>query len=46
MAALGDFLIINLLRKENKSDLVQDHPSEAGCYLYRKIEAKAVHNKV
>jgi hypothetical protein len=46
MAALGDFLIINLLRKENKSDLVQDHPSEAGCYIYRKIEAKAVHNKV
>ncbi len=36
VAAAGDFLIINLIRKENKSDLVQDHPSEAGCYIYRK----------
>lgn len=36
MAAAGDFLIINLLRKENKDDLVLDHPSEAGCYIYRK----------
>jgi len=41
MAAGGDFLIINLIRKENKNDLVQDHPSEAGCYIYRKIEEKA-----
>ena len=38
MAAAGDFLIINLIRKENSSDLVQDHPSEAGCYIFRKIE--------
>lgn len=38
MAAAGDFLVINLIRKENSSDLVQDHPSEAGCYIYRKIE--------
>ncbi len=38
MAAGGDFLIINLIRKECSSDLVQDHPSEAGCYIYRKIE--------
>ena len=37
MAAGGDFLVINLIRKENSSDLVQDHPSEAGCYIYRKI---------
>lgn len=36
MAAAGDFLIINLLRNENKDDFVQDHPSEAGCYIYRK----------
>ncbi len=36
MAAAGDFLIINLLRKENKDDLVLDHPSDAGCYIYRK----------
>lgn len=38
MAAGGDFLIINLIRKESRSDLVQDHPSEAGCFIYRKIE--------
>ena len=38
MAAGGDFLIINLIRKEDSSDLVQDHPSEAGCYIYRKIK--------
>jgi hypothetical protein len=44
IAAVGDFLIINLLRKENGSDLVQDHPSEAGCYIYRKIEEKATPN--
>ncbi len=37
MAACGDFLIINLIRKENGHDLVQDHPTEAGCYIYRKI---------
>ena len=36
MAAAGDLLIINLIRKENKNALVQDHPSEAGCYIYRK----------
>ena len=40
LAAAGDFLIINLIRKENKNDLVQDHPSEAGCYIYRKAEEK------
>jgi len=37
MAAGGDFLIINLIIKENKNDLVQDHPSECGCYIYRKL---------
>ena len=37
MAASGDFMIINLLRKENPQDYTQDHPSEAGCYIYRKI---------
>jgi hypothetical protein len=36
MAAAGDFLIINLIRKEKKDDLVLDHPSEAGCYIFRK----------
>ena len=38
IAAAGDFLIIDLIRKENKDDLVEDHPSEAGCYIYRKIK--------
>ena len=35
IAASGDFLIISLVRKERMSDFVQDHPSEAGCYIYR-----------
>lgn len=38
MAAVGDFFIINLLIKENKDDLVLDHPTEAGCYIFRKNE--------
>jgi hypothetical protein len=38
MAACGDFLVINLLRKEDMEDWVQDHPSEAGCYIYRLIK--------
>ena len=37
MAAAGDFMIIYLLRNENKNDYVEDHPSEAGCFIYRKI---------
>ena len=36
LAACGDFLIINLLRKEKPDDYVEDHPSEAGCFIYRK----------
>lgn len=35
-SALGDFMIINLLRKEDKNALVLDHPTEAGCYIYKK----------
>lgn len=38
LAAGGDFLIINLLRNESKDDLVLDHPSETGCFIYRKIK--------
>ena len=38
VAACGDFLIVYSLRKENKQDYVQDHPIEAGCYIYRKIK--------
>ncbi|MGV8094930.1 MAG: DUF3267 domain-containing protein [Mangrovibacterium sp.] len=36
--AIGDLLIIYLLSKEKKGDFVQDHPNDAGCYIYRKIE--------
>lgn len=36
MAAIGDFYIIYLLRNENKNSMVLDHPSEVGCYIYRK----------
>ncbi len=35
MAAGGDFMIINLLRKEPANNLVQDHPTKIGCYVYR-----------
>lgn len=36
MAAIGDFMVIYLLRNENMESLVEDHPSEAGCFVYRK----------
>lgn len=35
-AAAGDLLIYNLIKKENPEDYVQDHPSEAGYYIFRK----------
>jgi hypothetical protein len=38
IAAGGDFLMIHALRKEKKNTLVEDHPSEAGCYVYRFVE--------
>lgn len=38
MAATGDFMIVHLLRNEKKGDQVMDHPSEAGCYIYRNVE--------
>lgn len=34
----GDFLVVNLIRKESKNSLVQDHPSEVGCFIYRKTD--------
>jgi len=37
IAAGGDIMIVYLLRKEKMETMVQDHPSEAGCYVYRKI---------
>jgi hypothetical protein len=40
MAAAGDFLVVNLIWKEPKDAYVEDHPSEAGFFVYRKKEAK------
>jgi hypothetical protein len=35
-AAAGDFMIVYSLRKEKADNLVQDHPSKIGCFVYRK----------
>lgn len=35
LAGSGDFMIVYTLRNENSNSWVQDHPSEAGCYVYR-----------
>ncbi|RNC65872.1 DUF3267 domain-containing protein [Proteiniphilum sp. X52] len=35
-AAAGDFMVVWILRKEHPETYVQDHPSEAGCHVYRK----------
>lgn len=35
IAAFGDFIIVFRIIKENKNNLVLDHPSEVGCYIYR-----------
>lgn len=34
MGAAGDFMILMILKNENPEDLVLDHPSEAGCFVY------------
>lgn len=36
IAAIGDFIIIFMLRNEDKNSMVLDHPSEIGCFVYRK----------
>lgn len=36
IAAAGDILMVYLLRNERMNSLVQDHPSEVGCYIYQK----------
>ena len=36
IVASGDFMIVNLLKRENMDDYVQDHPTEAGCFIYRR----------
>ncbi|MBE7635139.1 MULTISPECIES: DUF3267 domain-containing protein [Tenacibaculum] len=37
MGAIGDFLIIKLIIKENRNSFALDHPSELGCFIYHKI---------
>lgn len=34
MVAAGDCMILMILKNENPEDLVLDHPSEAGCFVY------------
>ena len=36
VAAAGDFMIIGLLRKEKPDDLVQDHTSKIGYFIFRR----------
>ncbi len=35
-AAIGDFMVIHLLKDEKADDYALDHPSEAGCFVYRR----------
>lgn len=35
-AAAGDFYVVWILRKESMKSFVLDHPSEPGCFIYRK----------
>ena len=37
-SAIGDFMLIYLLRNEKNDDMIQDHPSEIGCYVFRKVK--------
>lgn len=37
-SGMGDFMIFNLIRKEASDTWVQDHPTEGGCWVYRKEE--------
>lgn len=36
VAAVGDFMVVQLLWNEKGTDYAQDHPSEAGCFVFRK----------
>ncbi|TPE41072.1 DUF3267 domain-containing protein [Pontibacter mangrovi] len=36
LAASGDLLVLWMLRRARKTDLVQDHPEKIGCILLRK----------
>lgn len=36
-AAVGDFMIFNLIYKEDRDNLILDHPTEGGCYVLKKV---------
>lgn len=36
VGAIGDLIIIYMLRNEDRNNMVLDHPSEVGCFIYRK----------
>jgi len=36
VSAAGDFMIVHLIWREDMRSLVLDHPSEAGCFIYKK----------
>ncbi|RKO68546.1 DUF3267 domain-containing protein [Sphingobacterium puteale] len=38
VSAAGDFMIVQLIWREDMRNLVLDHPSEAGCFIYKKDE--------
>ncbi len=41
-AAAGDFMILNLIYKEDKEHLILDHPKEGGCFILKKIDNLSV----
>lgn len=40
-AAMGDVMIVWAIRHESPDALVYDHPSEAGCLVYHKINSES-----
>lgn len=36
VVAMGDFMIIYLIRNEDRNSLILDHPNEGGCYVLKK----------
>ncbi len=40
LTAGGDFMMLDILRKEPKENLVLDHPSKVGCYIYRPLNGE------
>lgn len=44
-AAVGDFLIIYLIRTVSWNALVEDHPTNAGCFVYENDETDSLGRK-